>query len=354
MKIKSIKKVKIFRGDQMPDIDCDFPTEYRDKVKEYIKDKYGYSYTCSVGTYTRMKLKTCIKDFGKVKGLSFDLTNKLTKDIDDQIEYTWGDLIEYASKSKLLFKFVQENPELVHMTKYALLQPKAESIHPSAVVIVPKYTSDGKKIDLWEWMPVKKIDGVLVSEWEGKYIDKSGFLKEDILGLSQLDKLKNMIDMIKKNNGGDIDLNSIPFDDEQVYKYFQRGWNEDVFQFGTTGLMNYCRQVKPICLDDLIAMTALFRPAIMEIGAHQTFADIRRGKQKPKYDPGIEEITKDTFGIYVYQEQVMKAAVVGGLSAVESDIMRTAIKKKKMDVLNSFKDKFIDGYSRFLMENDKK
>lgn len=341
-------------ADSMPDIDEDFPTEYRDKVKEYIKQKYGYAYTCSIGTYTRMKLKTCIKDFGKVKGLSFDLTNKLTKDIDDQIEYTWGDLIEYASKSKLLFKFVQENPELVHMTKYALLQPKAESIHPSAVVIVPKYTSDGKKIDLWEWMPVKKIDGVLVSEWEGKYIDKSGFLKEDILGLSQLDKLKNMLDMIKKNNGGDIDLNSIPFDDEQVYKYFQRGWNEDVFQFGTTGLMNYCRQVKPICLDDLIAMTALFRPAIMEIGAHQTFADIRRGKQKPKYDPGMEEITKDTFGIYVYQEQVMKAAVVGGLSAVESDIMRTAIKKKKMDVLNSFKDKFIDGYSRFLMENDKR
>lgn len=342
-------------ADSMPDIDEDFPTEYRDKVKEYIKQKYGYAYTCSIGTYTRMKLKTCIKDFGKVKGLSFDLTNKLTKDIDDQIEYTWGDLIEYASKSKLLFRFVQENPELVHMTKYALLQPKAESIHPSAVVIVPKYTSDGKKIDLWEWMPVKKIDGVLVSEWEGKYIDKSGFLKEDILGLSQLDKLKNMLNMIKKNNGGDmIDLNSIPFDDEKVYKYFQRGWNEDVFQFGTTGLMNYCRQVKPICLDDLIAMTALFRPAIMEIGAHQTFADIRRGKQKPKYDPGMEEITKDTFGIYVYQEQVMKAAVVGGLSAVESDIMRTAIKKKKMDVLNSFKDKFIEGYSRFLIENDKK
>lgn len=342
-------------ADSMPDIDCDFPTEYRDSVKEYIKEKYGAAYTCSVGAYTRMKLKTCIKDFGKVKGLSFDLTNKLTKDIDDQIEFTWGDLFEYASKSKLLFKFVQDYPEIVHMTKYALMQPKAESVHPSAVIIVPRKTVDGsnRDINIFEWMPVKKIDGVLVSEWEGKYVDKSGFLKEDILGLSQLDKLSSMLAMIKRDTGKSIDLNKIEFDDDVTFKYFQRGWNEDVFQFGTSGLMNYCKQVKPICLDDLIAMTALFRPAIMEIGAHQTFADIRRGKQKPKFDPGMEEITKDTFGIYVYQEQVMKAAVVGGLSAIESDIMRTAIKKKKIDVLNSFKDKFIQGYSKFLLENDK-
>ena len=112
MKIKGVKPTKIFRNDQLPDIDIDFPADFRDAVKEYIKEKYGYEYTCSIGTYTRMKLKTCIKDFGKVKGLSFDYTNKLTKDIDDQIEYTWGDLIEYASKSKALFQFVQENPYL--------------------------------------------------------------------------------------------------------------------------------------------------------------------------------------------------------------------------------------------------
>ena len=154
MKIKRVKPIKIFRGDQLPDIDIDFPADFRDAVKEYIKEKYGYEYTCSIGTYTRMKLRTCIKDFGKVKGLSFDYTNKLTKDIDDQIEYTWGDLIEYASKSKALFKFVQENPELVHLCKYALLQPKAESVHPSAVVIVPRHTVDGtdRPIDISVYM----------------------------------------------------------------------------------------------------------------------------------------------------------------------------------------------------------
>ena len=352
MKITAIKEVENARGDQMPDIDVDFPTEYRDAVKEYIKNKYGFAYTCSIGTYTRMKLRTCIKDFGKVKGLSFDYTNKLTKDIDDQIEYTWGDLIEYASKSKLLFKFVQENPELVHMAKYALLQPKAESVHPSAVVIVPKNAvDDGREIDLWEWMPVKKIDGVLVSEWEGKYIDKSGFLKEDILGLSQLDKFANIIALIKKNCGKIIDVNRIPLDDPEVFRYFKRGWNEDVFQFGTTGLMNYCRQVKPSSMDDLIAMTALFRPGPMDINAHQDFADIKAGKKKPSYDYGMEDITKETYSLYVYQEQIMKAAVVGGLTQVDADNMRTAIKKKKVDVLNSYGDRFKQGYAALVSKH---
>ena len=339
-------------ADSMPDVDEDFPAELRDWVKEYIKDKYGYQYTCSIGTYTRMKLKTCIKDFGKVKGLSFDYTNALTKDIDEQVEYTWGDLFEYASRSKLLFKFVQENPELVQMCKYAMLQPKAESVHPSAVVIVPKYTSDGREIDLWEWLPVKKIDGILVSEWEGKYIDKSGFLKEDILGLSQLDKFSNILKLIKENHNKDINVNEIPLDEPEVYKYFRRGWNEDVFQFGTTGLMNYCRQVKPTCLEDLIAMTALFRPGPMDINAHQDFADIKAGKKKPNYDFGMEEITKETYSLYAYQEQIMKAAVVGGLSKISSDIMRTAIKKKDIKTLNSFKEDFVKCYSEKLRNGE--
>lgn len=338
-------------ADAMPDIDEDFPTEFRDVVKEYIKEKYGYAYTCSIGTYTRMKLKTCIKDFGKIKGLSFDLTNKLTKDIDDQIEYTWGDLFEYASKSKMLFKFVQENPELVHMCKYALLQPKAESVHPSAVIVVPKHTSDGRDIDIWEWMPVKKIDGVLVSEWEGKYIDKSGFLKEDILGLSQLDKFASMLDLIKKNCGDVIDLNKIPLNEKEVFKYFRRGWNEDVFQFGTTGLMNYCRQVRPDTLEDLIAMTALFRPGPMDINAHQDFADIKSGKKKPSYDVAMEDVTSSTYGLYVYQEQIMKAVVVAGLTKVESDTLRTTIKKKDVKTLSSFGEKFKKGYIKILENN---
>lgn len=331
-------------ADSMPDIDVDFPTEFRDSVKNYIKEKYGYAYTCAIGTYTRMKIKTCIKDFGKIKGLSFDETNALTKDIDDWQQESWGDLIEYASKSKRLFNFVQTHPELVHLIKYAVFQCRASSVHPSAVVIVPKQNLQGNNIDLFEWLPVKQIDGLLVSEWEGKYMDKSGFLKEDILGLTQLDKFQKIIKLVKKNYGIDIDTNEIPFDDEEVFKLFRRGWCEDVFQFGTMGLMNYCRSVKPDNLEHLIAMTAVFRPGPMESNAHQDFADIKNGKKKPHYDFGLQEVTESTSGLYIYQEQIMKAVnVLGGLSLVEADILRTVMKKKDKKTMASMSEKFIAG-----------
>lgn len=348
MKILKIEKVEIARQDSMPDVDCDFPVAFRDTVKEYMARRYGVNHVCSVGTYTRMKLKTCLKDFGKVMGVPFAVMNKLTKDIDDQIEYTWGDLFNYAATSRELFRFVQDHPELVHMTKYALTQCKTSSIHPSAVIIVPQEDEDGNPIDLFEWMPMKKMGDVLVSEWEGKYVDKSGFLKEDILGLNQLDKFSSIIKLIAKNRREQIDVNTIPFNDEEVYRYFQRGWCEDVFQFGAMGLMNYCREAKPQSLDDLIAMTALFRPGPMDVKAHETFVEIKNGARKPKFDPGMEEITRDTYSLYTYQEQIMKAMVVGGLTPVESDECRTYIKKKNHEALAQFKGKFVNGYSALI------
>lgn len=348
MKILKIEKVEIARQDSMPDVDCDFPVAFRDTVKEYMARRYGVNHVCSVGTYTRMKLKTCLKDFGKVMGVPFAVMNKLTKDIDDQIEYTWGDLFNYATTSRELFRFVQDHPELVHMTKYALTQCKTSSIHPSAVIIVPQEDEDGNPIDLFGWMPMKKMGDVLVSEWEGKYVDKSGFLKEDILGLNQLDKFSSIIKLIAKNRREQIDVNTIPFNDEEVYRYFQRGWCEDVFQFGAMGLMNYCREAKPQSLDDLIAMTALFRPGPMDVKAHETFVEIKNGARKPKFDPGMEEITRDTYSLYTYQEQIMKAMVVGGLTPVESDECRTYIKKKNHEALAQFKGKFVNGYSALI------
>lgn len=348
MKILKIEKVEIARQDSMPDVDCDFPVAFRDTVKEYMARRYGVNHVCSVGTYTRMKLKTCLKDFGKVMGVPFAVMNKLTKDIDDQIEYTWGDLFNYAATSRELFRFVQDHPELVHMTKYALTQCKTSSIHPSAVIIVPQEDEDGNPIDLFGWMPMKKMGDALVSEWEGKYVDKSGFLKEDILGLNQLDKFSSIIKLIAKNRREQIDVNTIPFNDEEVYRYFQRGWCEDVFQFGAMGLMNYCREAKPQSLDDLIAMTALFRPGPMDVKAHETFVEIKNGARKPKFDPGMEEITRDTYSLYTYQEQIMKAMVVGGLTPVESDECRTYIKKKNHEALAQFKGKFVNGYSALI------
>lgn len=343
MKVVKISKSLFFSD--LPDVDVDFSPTGRDLVKEYIKNKYGHDYSCSVGTYTRMKLKTCIKDFAKVRNLPFDYVNKITKDIDDQIDYEWGDLIDYATRSKTLFKFIQEYPEIVHATKYSMMSCKAESVHPSAVIIVPKLSQEtGKKMNIYEWMPIKKIDGLLVSEWEGKYTEAGLFLKEDILGLNQLDKFQGMMKLVKEHYGKDVDLNAIPFDDEEVFRFFRKGWCEDVFQFGTMSLMNYCKQVKPTEFSDLVAMTALFRPGPIASHAHLDFADIKNGKKKPKFDYGIENITGETYSLLVYQEQMMSIIhQLGGLSLIEAENARKYIKKKKHKELAALGDAFIKG-----------
>ena len=342
MKVKNVKIKKFFVD--VPDVDVDFETEGRDRVKEYIRTKYGINSTCSVGTYARMKIKTCIKDFAKVKGLPFDYTNKITKDIDDQIDCEFADLFEFACKSKTLYKFIQDYPEIVHAIRYSLMSCKAESVHPSAVIIVPKKDENDEDISVFGWMPIKKIDGLLVSEWEGKYTEQALFLKEDILGLNQLDKFHNILDLIFKNRKIKIDTNDIPFDDEEVFRFFRKGWCEDVFQFGTMSLMNYCKQVKPTEFSDLVAMTALFRPGPIASNAHSAFADIKNGKKKPKFDYGIENITGETYSLLVYQEQMMSIIhQLGGLSLIEAENARKYIKKKKIKELNALGDEFIRG-----------
>ena len=271
-------------------------------------------------------------------------TNKITKEIDDQVECEFADLFEFACKSKSLFKFVQEYPEIVHAVHYSLMGCKAESVHPSAVIIVPKKDEEGNDTSVYEWMPIKKIDGLLVSEWEGKYTEQALFLKEDILGLNQLDKFHDIISLIKKNHNISIDTNDIPFDDAEVFRYFRKGWCEDIFQFGTMSLMNYCKQVKPTEFSDLVAMSALFRPGPIASNAHSDFADIKNGKKKPKFDYGVENITGETYSLLVYQEQMMSIIhQLGGLSLIEAENARKYIKKKKFKELNALGDEFIRG-----------
>ena len=145
-----------------------------------------------------------------------------------------------------------------------------------------------------------------MSEWEGKYTDRFGLLKEDILGLEQLDKFKFMNKLIKKHVNVDIDFNKIPLDDRNVYKLFQKGYNEDVFQFNGAGMKKYSVQVKPENIEHLIAMNALYRPGTMESNSHNEFALIKNGKKKPKYDYMLQTVTEKTFGLLIYQEQIMQ------------------------------------------------
>jgi DNA polymerase-3 subunit alpha len=225
--------------------------------------------------------------------------------------------------------------------------PKAESVHPSAVLILPDQDDDGKPINVYGWMPVKKIDGILVSEWEGKYTESELYLKEDILGLNQLTKFHHILNLVKRDKGKVIEPGKIPLDDDEVFEYFRNGWCQDVFQFGTQSLMNYCKQVKPTEFSDLIAMSALFRPGPIASNAHSDFADIKNGRKKPKYDYGIKNITEETYSLLVYQEQMMSIIhQLGGLSLIDAENARKYIKKKKHKELAAMGSRFIEGAER--------
>ncbi len=337
-------------ADALPDIDVDFESARRDDIKRYMERKYGVDYVCSIGTYDRLKLKSSLKDFARVEKLKFSYVNYITSDIDNQIKYKWGDLFKYAVKEPRLAEFVQTNPKLVNTIKYSINQAKTASVHPSALVIVPREDKNGNPVNVFNWMPVKKVvsdkypEGLLVSEWEGKYIDRAGFLKEDVLGIAQLDKFANILALIKHNRGEDIDLPKIPLDDRKTFKFFKKGHNEDVFQFGSAGLKKYSRQVKPDTIEDLIAMNALYRPGPMKSNAHIDFAAIKHGKQEPEFDYGLQEVTEKTHGLYIYQEQIMQAVhVLGGLSLTEADEIRTVMKKFDKDKMKTFRTKFIEG-----------
>lgn len=341
--IESRKEIKEKRGDSLPDIDVDFLSRERDNVKQYIVDRFGSEYVCSLGTYGRMKLRQAFKDIAKQLGISFQEANDITAEIDDQVEYTIEDFFKFALGSEKFYKFIQKNFLIVEYLMLIINNPKSVSIHPSAVAILPRKDVFGRDRSLETWLPIRLVDNIIVSEWEGKYTDKFGVLKEDILGIKQLDRFEYCLELIRKNHDIKIDLNDIPLDDESTFKLFQKGLNEDVFQFSSNGLKNYSREVKPDCFDDIVAMNALYRPGPMESGFHSDYAKIKNKEKKPTYFYGMKEVTESTYGLFVYQEQIMQAVMVGGLSAVESDQVRSTMKKKDVKVLESFREKFVRG-----------
>jgi len=340
---------RAMQADALPDIDLDFESKHRGEVKRYIEYKYGKDFVCSIGAYGRMKVKSGVKDFAKIKGIAFSDMNYVTSFMDEQLQWLWEDIFKYALQSKVVYDFVQKNPEIINVLNFGLNQATNESVHASAVIIVPKFDHEGTPMTIYEWLPVKKMKGqdgqpIIVSQWEGKYTDRGGYLKEDILGLDQLDKFHRIKDILVQQLGQDVILEDIPFDDFQVYKAFGKGWVEDVFQFGSDGLRSYSIRSKPKDIEHLIAMNALYRPGPMSSNAHTDFADILNGKKEPTYDYMLMEVTEPTLGLYVYQEQIMKAVVVlGGLSLVEADNFRTAIKKFDKAKMSAYQEKFIAG-----------
>ncbi len=326
----------------MPDIDNDLPSDRRDDVKRYMENRYGLDYVTSIGTYGTLKIKSAIKDLCRAANIDGKMVNYITGMIkDDNISFT--ELFELALKEPQLKTFIQNHYKVIEDFPLIANQVKNSSIHAAGVIIVPK-TYQGKPMTIYDWLPVKKIDGVLVTEWEGPQVEKAGYLKTDILGVKQLQKLAEMIKLIITNHKAKIEFKNIPLADNDVYDLFRAGYNEDVFQLGAAGLQNYCRKLKPDGIEDLIATLALYRPGPMESGAHEDYIKIKNGEKLPEYDYMLEEVTKNTHSKYIYQEQIMQAVqILGGFTLAEAEEVRSAMGKKIFDKMEKYKAQFIEG-----------
>lgn len=320
------------------DIDTDVPGEYRPAVKQYMENRFGASQVCSVGTYTTLQIKQAINDVGKIYGASIPTLRRLTKMIEDV--KTEEDFLKLACKRSEINQFLNKYPEMMNIVFLLLGQQKAASIHACAMMIFPKEKS------MYEWCPVRKSGDLIISEWEGGEMDEAGFLKEDILGIEQLDKFTDILNLIEKNTGRKINLYSdIEYDDPEVYRYFANGWLSDIFQFSAKGLCAYTQKLKPKNIDDVVAALSLFRPGPMENGFHMDYIALKNGEKEPEYPIGAEEILKNTYSVQVYQEQIVKMVqVLAGFSEEEADVARAAIAKKKKDKVEKIHPKFVDGY----------
>lgn len=317
----------------LPDIDTDVESARREEVREYIGQRFGTDQLVSVGTYTNMQCKAAIKDLGKIYGLMFEDVNAVTRELADA--RTMVDLFKIACANAKVSKFVKENVDLINDAFLIIGQPKAKSVHACALIVYPDTN------DKFQWSPCRLQDGLYVTEWEGAEMETVGFLKEDILGVTQLDKFNSIIQMIP----GGVDIYSIPYDDREVYAHFKKGYNEGCFHFGTHGLTKYCREMKPDNLNDLIAAISLFRPGSIANNYHNEYVLRKQGGKDVVYFTGSEEIFKDTYGVIVYQEQVMRICqVLGGLTDVEADDVRRAMVKKKYDELKKYEVRFLAYY----------
>ncbi len=337
----------------LPDIDIDFPPQRINEVKEYIRNKYGYDHFCAIGTYSRMQLKSALKDVAREFGIDPKLANYYNSLINPKgaAKFDWDNFWKQALTDSKLQEFIKKYPAVLDYTELLLGQFRNTGVHASANIITPNQL-DGEPANIYDFFPVKKVGDLLISEYEGGEMDEIGFLKEDILSVADLDKIKMCLDLVEKHTGEKIDIFSLPEHDPEVFKYFQKGYTQDVFQFSEAGLKNFLMELKPDTIEDLYAANALWRPATMESGTHKHYVQIKHGLKVPEHDKFLEHITEKTYGLTCYQEQTMASfKTIANATLAEAEVFRKFITKMKGDPEKdsrylTYKAMFIDGYKK--------
>ena len=321
----------------MPDIDIDFCIEGREKVINYIKKQYGEKSVAQIITFGRMKAKSVIRDVGRVLGMSYGEVDKIAKMIPDDLKMT----IEKAQTlNKDLAKLIKQDNTcktlIKHSKKLEGLHRHA-STHAAGIVIAPG--------PLMQYVPLFKNPATndITTQIEMNSLEQMGLLKMDFLGLRNLTVINKTIEMIYNNHQKLIDINTIDLSDQKVYELFASGNTIGIFQFESRGMRDYLKKLNPSCIEDLIAMNSLYRPGPM--ANIPEFLERKNNIKTIEYlHPDLEPILKETYGIIVYQEQVMQiGSVIGGFTLAQSDEMRKAMGKKKKDLMATFKIDFIKG-----------
>lgn len=331
----------------LPDIDTDFDDDGRGKVLEWVEDKYGHDKVAHIITYGTMATKNSIKDVARVEKLPLDVSNRLCKAIPDKLPDGLKMNLPNAIKCvpELRDAEASANPLLANTIKYAKMLEgtvRGTGIHACGTIICRDAIS--------EWVPVSTAEDksdpghkLLATQYDGHVIEETGLIKMDFLGLSTLSIMKETVENIRLTQGFTLDLDKIPIDDELTYKLYQEGRTIGTFQFESAGMQKYLRELRPTVFEDLIAMNALYRPGPMDY--IPSFIARKNGKEEIKYDiPCMEKYLKDTYGITVYQEQVMLLSrQLANFTRGESDALRKAMGKKKKAIVDAMKPKFIEG-----------
>ena len=343
----------------LPDIDTDFDDDGRGKVLRWVMDKYGWDNCAHIITYSTMATKNSIKDVARVEGLPLDISNSLCKAIPDRLPDGMKMNLANAIKCTpaLQDAEVSMDSRESNTIKYAKMLEgtiRGTGIHACGFIICRDPISD--------WVPVSTADDpdfpgmkCNVTQYDGHVIESTGLIKMDFLGLKTLSELKEAVKVIKETTGDEVDLDNIPIDDDLTYKLYQEGRTIGTFQFESAGMQKNLRELKPTVFEDLIAMNALYRPGPMDY--IPSFIRRKNGLEPIKYDiPCMEKYLKDTYGITVYQEQVMLLSrQLASFTRGESDALRKAMGKKKKAIVDAMKPKFIkqgtaNGYDPNILE----
>src|SRR6202158_4305531 len=322
----------------MPDIDIDFCMRRRSEVIEYVTGKYGRSNVAQIITFGTMAAKAAIKDVGRAMDLPYGEVDRIAKLVPAQLNITLDEALKQAPQLKSLIDGDARYTDLMEVAKRLEGLARHASPHAAGVVISPE--------PLTNLVPLYKSNrDEITTQYDMKGLEHIGLLKMDFLGLTTLTVLDDAVRMVDQNRGVHVDLGTLPLDDERTYKLFARGETTAIFQFESHGMRDILRRYQPTRLEDLTALNALYRPGPLQGGMVDDFINRKHGKKKVTYDlPELKEILEETYGVILYQEQVMQIANrLAGFSLGEADILRRAMGKKNREEMAAQREKFLLG-----------